>query len=103
MSKDKNKVVVENMLNREENALPFGLCDPKTKGRLQWFCNYGINGSEIVSVYCQHTNDKLEKDVKYLESLEQAKYMRDELIKNGWVNIKLPEIIVNFNDKTTKS
>jgi hypothetical protein len=41
-----------------------------------------------------------EKDKKcqHLENIDQAKFIRDELIRNGWQKVKPPEISVKMPD-----
>ncbi len=92
-----NGIVIENTLNKGDN-LPFGYYDPLCEGKLTWTCNYGITGKEIVSVFCMK-DDKIEKDVKYLNDLEEAKFCRAELIKNGWLPLKTPNINITVNGK----
>ena len=96
-----NGVIVDDILNRPGNILPFGFYNPSMEGKLVWMCNNGLEGNEIVSVFSmKFENKKDERDVKYLESMEQALYMRDELIKNGWLPLKLPEIKFSFSGET---
>lgn len=88
-----NGMIIENILNREGDILPFGYYKPETEGKLKWMCNYGLDGTDIVSVFAMVMEDgKVEKNTKYLKDIDQAKYVRDELINNGWLPIKLPEI-----------
>ena len=88
-------VYIENTLNRDGDILPFGYYNPINEGRLSWVCNYGITGTEIVSVFTMTPGVEsatTEKNVKYLLDEKEAIYCRDELIKNGWLPLKLPEI-----------
>jgi hypothetical protein len=91
-----NAVTVENTLNREGDILPFGYYDPVSK--LRWVCNYGIEGSEIISVFVAKTDveGKEEKQIKYLKDLDEAKFCKKELIANGWLPIKLPKIEIKI-------
>lgn len=89
-----NGIVIENTLNRNGDILPFGYYDPKLEGKLVWICNYGIEGEEIVSVFSMKEEGR---DIKYLNSIEEAKYMREELIKNGWQPLKLPEVNIKVS------
>lgn len=98
-----NGLIIENILNKEDDTLPYGFYNPETEGKLTWVCNYGIEGNEIISVY----NMKVDggdghRDVKYLASLEEAKYVRDELIANGWLPLKLPDIKFTFSGESKK-
>lgn len=87
-------ISIENTLNKNEDELPFGYFNPETEAKLTWVCNYGENGKQIISVFCfDHGGGKpADKDVRILEDLEQAKYMRDELVKNGWKKLVPPKI-----------
>lgn len=77
---------IENTLNVGSN-LPFGLYNPDTEGKVTWVCNYGPK-NDIISVFACGN----EKDVKQLEDLKQAIFVRDELIKNGWKVLVPPKI-----------
>ncbi len=86
-------MIIENVLNREDNSLPFGLYNPQTEGKLTWMCNYGIGGDEVVSVYIMKVGaEKVEKDTKYLKDYDEAVYVRNELLRNGWQLLTLPDI-----------
>lgn len=89
-----NGLVIEDTLNRPGDILPFAYYNPKTEGKLTWVCNYGIEGTEIVSVFSMKGEGR---EVKYLASMEEAKYARDELIKNGWLPLKLPQVNITFS------
>ncbi len=96
-----NGMVVENMLNRDGDILPYGYYNPETAGKLTWMCNYGIEGTEIISVFVMTNSDgngKVEKDIKYLKDIDEAKFCRAELVKAGWRRLTLPEIKFTVND-----
>lgn len=99
-----NGVTIENVLNREGDVLPFGYYNPETEGKLIWMCNNGIDGKEIVSVFYMKASPPEEehRDVKYLSSMKDAIYMKEELIKNGWLPLKLPEIKISFSSEKNK-
>ena len=80
-------LTIENTLNIDDESLPFGFFNPETEGKLTWICNYGPDG-DIVSVF----SSGQDRDVKFLKDLDEAKYMRDELIKHGWRKLKPPKI-----------
>lgn len=96
MSKITDQIKVENTLNRPGDILPYGYFNPQTEGKLIWICNYGINGDEIVSVFTMVEETGSQKDIKYLADLDQAKYVRDELIKHGWKPYIPPKIDIKF-------
>jgi len=79
-------------LNDPDGSLPYGLKHPDPTVKLLWMCNYGMEGSEIVSVFAESQGDKTKKEPKYLRGMDEARSIRDELLKNGWVPMKTPEI-----------
>ena len=83
---------IENHLNQDENTLPFGLFKPELEGKLTWVCGQGTDG-KIVSMFCMDVGDgKNERQVSTLEDLERAKYMRTELLANGWKPLNPPKV-----------
>ena len=84
-------VTVENILNREDGSLPFGLFNPETEGKLTWICNYGTE-RDIISVFCFDHGDHSDRDVKILTDLTEALYVRDTLIQHGWKKLIPPKI-----------
>ena len=95
-----NNIVIENILNRDDNSLPFGLYCPKYEGRLVWMCNRGEDGSTIICVYRNEDKGNVEKKVLVLENMEQAIYYRDELIKSGWRKLVPPTIKMTQSGKS---
>lgn len=88
---------IENILNKDDNALPFGYFCPEDE-KLVWICGEGPakdDGSppDIISVF-QRGKDK---DAKYLKNIEEAKFSRDELVKAGWLKLKPPKIEFTVN------
>lgn len=86
-----NGIIIENTLNKDDNKLPFGYYNPETEGKVTWICNYGSDG-KIVGVFSCDMGDHTEKDVRYLENLEQALFFRDELVKHGWRKLVPPKM-----------
>jgi len=87
-----NTVEVESILNREDGNLPFGYFHPQTEGKLVWICNYDAEG-KITSIFSYQDQGK---QCKYLESKEEAEYIRDELVKNGWKKLKPPKVELTY-------
>lgn len=89
-------IFIENTLNREGDVLPFGYFNPQTDGKLTWICGEGPmdknQKTNIVSVFAMDLGDHTEKKVDILENMDQAKFMRDELVKNGWRKLVPPKI-----------
>jgi len=84
-------VTIENTLNKDEGTLPFGLFNPDTEGKLTWICNHGPDG-DVISVFCFDRGGRTERDVRMLKDLDEAKYVRDELLRNGWKKLIPPRI-----------
>lgn len=102
---DPSGFTVENVMNKDDESLPFGYFCPATEGKVTWVCGYGpqkknnvskshgnSETSDIVSVFSCDTGDGTERQVKILENMDQAKYMRDELVKEGWQKLSAPKI-----------
>lgn len=99
---DDNGFTVENTLNTGED-LPFGYYNPDTEGKLTWVCGYGPKG-DIVSVFAFDHGNRTEKQVKLLKDVQEARFFRDELIKNGWKKLIPPKInFTTTKDDGTKS
>lgn len=93
---DANGFTIENTLNVGDN-LPYGMYNPDTEGKLTWVCGLGPKG-DVVSVFAFDHGDRTEKQVKLLKDEDEARFFRDELVKNGWRKLIPPKI--NFT--TTK-
>lgn len=87
------------IFNNPDGSLPFALYNPAQElaGRLQ--CMIGEDEDKrITKVFLfefQNPETKKfeqEKEVEYLENMQQAIYVRDELRKVGWLDIKPPEV-----------
>lgn len=89
---------VESSLNREGDQLPFGYYNPETDGKLTWNCGYDQN-NKIVSIFCA---DKGEKRCSQLKDLNEAIFVRDELIKAGWNKLIPPKIQLTMPDANGK-
>lgn len=91
-----NELKAESMLNREGDILPFGLYHPVLTERLTWVCGEDKDG-KITSVFnFKDENKNNSKDCKYLDTVEQAIYHRDELVKEGWKKMVPPEVTFKF-------
>ena len=88
-------ITIENTLNKDDNALPFGYYNPETEGKLTWICNYG-EASEgdvpIIAVFSMDLGESTDREIRVLKDIEEAKYCRDELIAAGWKKIIPPKI-----------
>lgn len=89
---------VEVTLNRPDGQLPFGLFYPPENGKLTWTCGYS-QVNEIISVFCMDLGDHKEREDKFLKDEEQARFCRDELLKNGWKVLTPPKVEFTITDK----
>ncbi len=87
-------IEVESVLNPESGEIPYGFYSPESDGKVMWICNYDSQG-KLTSVF-SHGNDKRSK---YLESAEEAKEIKDELIKAGWKKLIPPKITFTYPGK----
>ena len=89
-------IKAECILNREGDVLPFGYYNPETDGKLTWVCNVDKD-NKITSVFdFKNPDGTHEKQCNYLENADKAKYVRDELINNGWKKMVPPEVTFKF-------
>lgn len=93
---DATGFTVESTLNKGDD-LPFAMFNPDTEGKVTWVCGYGPKG-DVISVFACDLGTGTDKRVSQLKDLAEARFFRDELVKNGWKPIVPPKI--NFT--TTK-
>ncbi len=86
----------ESILNREGDILPFGYYNPDTDGKLIWMCNEDAEG-KITGVFSFDKGTNREKVCNYTKDLEEAKMIRDELVKNGWKKLEAPKISFSYS------
>jgi len=80
--------------DRGFDELPFTYADPK-QPHIYWICNYDQD-EKITSVYVNQKEPKENnRYAGYLDTMEQAKWQRNELIKMGWKEFKLPQLTVS--------
>ena len=87
------------IFNQGDN-LPFGYYNPALEGRLFWICGYDAD-EKITSVFTFDKGGEKERNTSYLDSLDKAKYVRDELIDAGWQELVPPEIKFTYPDEKT--
>lgn len=92
----------QNPLNREDGSLPYGYYNPQTEGKLTWICGEDAEG-RITSVFSMDLGSHKEKKCQYLESIEDAQVIRDELVKNDWQKLELPDITFKFEDGSDRA
>ena len=86
-----NSTKVECLMNRDGDVLPYAYHNPMCEGKLVWMCGEDENG-KITSVFCFDDGGRREKKCDYLENLDKAKFMRNELVKAGWLKLDPPKI-----------
>lgn len=86
--------VNDHIANRGFDELPFCYCDPNNT-RIFWICNYDQDG-KITSVVV-NSNEKKGNDrgIGYLDDMDAAIKLRNDLIKHGWIEFQLPQITVS--------
>lgn len=94
----KNIKVEAPINNQSSDKLPFALYNPETEGKVSWMCNYDKD-EKITSVFIFDDGQEKDKKVEYLESIEDAKRYRTELIDNGWLLMDTPKIEFSYADK----
>ena len=102
MAASKKEIKAESILNKNDGTLPYGYTNPETDGKLNWICGIDADG-KITSVFSYDDGNTKEKKCEYLPSIEKAKYMKEELEKNGWLKIKAPEVTFTLPDGTESS
>lgn len=92
-------IKIDHILNRDSGELPYAYYNPETEGKLIWLCAINEH-KKIESVFEFMSGEHLQSDrcVKELETMEDAKFMRDELIKNGWKIYVPPKIEITMPD-----
>ncbi len=92
-------IKAETILNREGDVLPFGYFNPDTDGKLVWVCNEDA-AQKITHVFdFDMGNGNHQKQCAYIESIEEAIKIRDELIAHGWKKLVPPEVTFKFKDE----
>lgn len=95
-------------LNDPDGTLPYGLfC--RGNERLTWNCNFGfpeeVDGKSvtpIISVFTGVEDGEKKEMVTVLASVEEAKRYRDELLANGWGNLRPPKVVIKNDDGTER-
>lgn len=92
---------IEDVMNRDDNSLPYGYYHPEYDGKVVWICDRDQDGN-IVSVISQDHGTHKDKQPILVESAEKALLYRNMLIDAGWKKIKPPEICVKRPDGEKK-
>jgi len=86
---------LESIMNKEDDSLPYAYFNPETEGKLSWVCGYDAEGN-ITSVFCFDYGTHKDKKTSYISDIEKVRYVREELIKNGWKKLAPPEVTFTF-------
>jgi hypothetical protein len=97
LKKIQGQIQVEQVLNRSTGELPFAYYCPQMEGKLIWICGLNEN-QQIESVFRCDNNGNDERIVKVLKDIEEANYMKNELIKDGWKVYVPPKIELTMPD-----
>lgn len=98
----RNTLKPECILNRDDDTLPFGYFNPETEGKLTWICGPDAEG-KITSVFCFDFGTHQEKQSDYVENIEKAKQIRDELVRSGWLKLKPPKMEFTYPNEKGES
>ena len=88
-------VNTESIFNPKDGQLPYGYFDPEREGKLFWICNYDAE-RKITSVLVYDYGTHQDRHVQYMDSLEDAKEMRDTLVESGWKKLVSPKITFTY-------
>ena len=88
-------IKVESVMNKEDDTLPYAYFNPETEGKLTWICGEDAE-RKITSVFCFDHGTHKDKQTSYVPDMEKVRYIREELIKNGWRKLDPPEVTLTF-------
>lgn len=98
---------LEQTINVNGDKPPFGYYSPASGATVIWMCNYDEN-KVLTSVFCSNwKTPKEEKQSTFVKDInvpgntdeEKAVYIRDELVRDGWVPMQMPKINFSMSDK----
>lgn len=89
------EIKAESILNKEDGTLPYAYFNPRLEGNLTWVCGKDQEG-RITSVFSMDKGTHKDKECEYLPNIEKARWVREELIKDGWQKLKPPEVTFTF-------
>lgn len=95
------EIKAESLLNKDDDTLPYAYFNPETEGKLTWICGEDTEGL-ITSVFCMDLGTHKDKKCQYVENVDKAKYIREELVKSGWQKLKPPEVTFTFPGEKEK-
>ena len=85
----------ESILNREGDIIPFGYYNPELDGKLIWMCNEDAEG-KITSVFSFDKGTNRENTCTYIKDIEEARMIREELIRHGWKKMETPKVSFSY-------
>lgn len=89
------EVKAESLLNKDDDTLPYAYFHPEQDGKLTWICGEDQDG-KITSVFCMDLGTHRDKKCEYIEDIERARWIRQQLIDAGWQKLKAPEVTFTF-------
>jgi len=93
-------VSVNPVLNQNNDALPFGYYDIETDGQVYWVCGYD-NNNRITSVFKYKDGDDQDQRVTYLDSIQEAIDIREQLKSSGWRAIEPKKMTFTYPGEST--
>jgi hypothetical protein len=89
-----------NFVFNQGDEPPFGYFHPELEGKLKWLCCEDKDG-HLTSLFTFEA-EETEKDVSHV-TIAEAKHVRDELVKNGWLPLRPPKMtFTTKEDAVTK-
>lgn len=89
------KVKAESTVNKDDDTLPYAYFHPEHDGKLTWVCGEDQEG-KITSVFCMDLDTHKDKKCEYLENIDKARWVRQQLVDAGWKKLKTPEVTFTF-------
>jgi hypothetical protein len=91
---------LESTLNIGEDP-PYGLFKTGIEDELSWHCNYTEEGNHLTGVYRfkSKSDGKLEYVEQTYNTIADAKFVRGELLNEGWQKIKPPKVNYTIGGK----
>jgi len=102
MEQNPDLIRINSILNPDDGKLPFGYYAHDSGCKITWNCGTDQE-NRMISVFCYDNNGNKDKKISVLPTMEEANYIKNELIKAGWLKIIPPEITVTYEDGSKKN
>ena len=95
-----DNIQVEVPFNNANGDLPFALFNSDNPN-VRWVCGHDEDGETIVSVFVhmKGKNQKPDRKIDYLKTIEDAREYRKTLIDHGWQELAKPKITFDMANK----